>query len=195
MHRAKRDAPADAGLRALAPNAPARAECMRIARRLRAARNKVIGFIPARDDVAVPPIAVQLGLALIELTGTTVAFVDANVRHPALSELAASEAETSSVYSTRWLDEHLAVLTPRHAEEPGRAVPALARLLIDGADLFEYVLVDLTGLELFGEHASAAACCDGVILVGRARSTREGDVLRLMGEMPVSRFSGVLLVG
>jgi hypothetical protein len=183
-------------------------ECVRIARRLNAARQKVIGFIPATAKVAVPPIALQLGSALVELTGATVAFVDANVRYPALSAMAAEgevdpieerrsgEADDRPrVFRTRWLRGSLAVLTPPAAELAGEAVPALARLLLDGVDLFEYVLVDLTGFDILGEHASAAACMDAVVLVGRAHGTRERDLLRFLREMPSSRFLGVLMVG
>jgi len=184
-------------------------ECVRIARRLHAARQKVIGFIPASPRVAVPPLALQLGSALVELTGATVAFVDANVRYPALSAMAEEDdfptelelepvvegAERPRVFRTRWLRGSLAVLTPPGAELAGEAVPALARLLLDGVDLFEYVLVDLTGFDVLGEHASAAACMDAVILLGQTHKTRERDLLRFLSEMPSSRFLGVLLVG
>jgi Mrp family chromosome partitioning ATPase len=184
-------------------------ECVRIARRLHAARQKVIGFIPASPRVAVPPLALQLGSALVELTGATVAFVDANVRYPALSAMAEEGDlppepdqtqtidgdERPRVYRTRWLRGSLAVLTPPGAELAGEAVPQLARLLLDGVDLFEYVLVDLTGFDVLGEHASAAACMDAVALVGQTHKTRERDLLRFLREMPSSRFLGVMLVG
>ena len=182
-------------------------ECVRIARRLHAARQKVVGFIPASPRVAVPPLALQLGSALVELTGATVAFVDANVRYPALSAMAeeddlppepehmADGEERPRVFRTRWLRGSLAVLTPPGAELAGEAVPALARLLLDGVDLFEYVLVDLTGFDVLGEHASAAACMDVVVLVGQTHRTRERDLLRFLREMPPSRFLGVMLVG
>lgn len=177
------------------------AEAVRIARRLHAARQKVIGFIPATDKVAVPPVALQLGSALVELTGATIAFVDANVRYPALAGIAGDQPgpdepkREHQVFETRWLRGSLAVLTPRGAELAGEAVPALARLLLDGVDLFEYVLVDLTGFDVLGEHASAAACMDAVVLVGKAHQTREKHILRLVREVPESRFLGVLLVG
>ncbi|HEY8146131.1 MAG TPA: hypothetical protein VIG06_25800 [Kofleriaceae bacterium] len=178
------------------------AEAVRIARRLHAARQKVVGFIPATDRVAVPPVALQLGSALLELTGATIAFVDANVRYPALAGRISGgdkapevDRVEHKVFETRWLRGSLAVLTPRGAELAGEAVPALARLLLDGTDLFEYVLVDLTGFDLLGEHASAAACMDAVVLVGQAHRTREKHILRFMREMPESRFLGVLLVG
>ncbi len=175
------------------------AEAVRIARRIHAARRKVVGFIPATERVAVPPMALQLGSALVELTGATIAFVDANVRYPALADTADEEPreprEEQQVFATRWLRGSLAVLTPRGAERAGEAVPALARLLLDGIDLFEYVLVDLTGFDVLGEHASAAACMDAVVLVAGAHRTRERDVLRYLREMPEDRFLGVLLVG
>jgi hypothetical protein len=80
-------------------------------------------------------------------------------------------------------------------ESAGQVVPQLARVLIDGADLFAHVLVDLTGFELLGEHASAAACMDAVALVGRAHHTRENELLELARLMPYGRFLGVLIVG
>lgn len=186
-------------------NPLARAECVRIARRLHLSRRKSIGFVPATDDVAVPPVAIQLGMALTELTGATIAVVDANVRWPGLAGLAepqdgsAGRGQTSSldgsVFHTRWVRGSLALLTPPHAERAGEIVPQLARLLLDGTDLFAHVLVDLTGLDLLGEHASAAACMDGAILVGRARKTREEHLLLMEKAMPANRFMGVLLVG
>lgn len=175
----------------------AHAECVRIARRLHAANQKVVGFIPATDRVGVPPVALQIGRALVELTGSTVAFVDANVRYPALSQVADPDQAPAqdSVYRTQWLRGSLALLTPPRVERAGEAVPALARLLLDGVDLFEYVLVDLSGFDILGEHASAAACMDVVLLVGNAHKTREKHLSRFLSEMPESRFLGVLLVG
>jgi hypothetical protein len=189
---------AEIGIHVVGEESPdVRAECMRISRRLLIERTKVIGFIPVRDDVGIPSVAIQLGLALVELSGATAAYVDANVRFPALAALSAGREDNDpdSVFSTRWLKGSLALLTPHRAEKAGEAVPALASLLLDGTALFEHVLVDLTGFDRLGEHASAAACMDGVVLVGRAHKTREKDVLRFVNEMPESRFLGVLLVG
>ena len=59
----------------------------------------------------------------------------------------------------------------------------LAQVLLDGSDLFAHVLVDLTGFELLGEHASAAACMDAVALVGRAHRTREQELAAGIGEV------------
>jgi hypothetical protein len=99
------------------------------------------------------------------------------------------------VFTTRWLRGSLALLSPPRVERAGEVVPQLARALLDGADLFGHVLVDLTGFELLGEHGSAAACMDAVALVGRAHHTRERELLELAQLMPQGRFLGVLLVG
>jgi hypothetical protein len=157
----------------------------------------VVGFVPAEDQVSVPPILIQLGIALNELTGATIAVVDANVRYPGLGALNEGKQTDSdeSVFSTRWLRGSLALLSPPHVERAGEVVPQLARVLLDGADLFAHVLVDLTGFELLGEHGSAAACMDAVALVGRAHRTHERELLELAQFMPHGRFLGVLLVG
>jgi len=174
-----------------------KAACARVARRLHNERIRVVGFVPAEDQVAVPPILIQLGIALTELTGATIAVVDANVRYPGLGALNEGKATDSddSVFSTRWLYGSLALLSAPQVERAGQVVPQLARVLLDGSDLFAHVLVDLTGFELLGEHGSAAACMDAVALVGHRRRTREPQLRALADMMPRDRFLGVLLVG
>ena len=179
-----------------------KAACARIARRIHQEKLRVVGFVPSDDKVAVPPLIIQLGLALCDLTGATVGVIDANVRYPGLASLhtpgteeAASRISDESVFSTRWIHGSLALLYAPRAERAGEVVPQLARVLLEGADLFAHVLVDLTGFELLGEHGSAAACCDAVALVSRAHTTREHELLELAQLMPQRRFMGVLLVG
>jgi hypothetical protein len=174
-----------------------RAACARIARRIRVDHLRVVGFVPVDDRVAVPPVCIQLGLALCDLTGATVAVVDANVRYPGLAQVTRGldRDRDDTVFSTRWLRGSLALLSPPRVERAGEVVPQLARVLLDGADLFAHVLVDLTGFELLGEHASAAACMDAVVIVGRTHRTRERELLALADLMPRGRFLGVLLVG
>ena len=171
------------------------AACAPIARKIRDERQRVIGFVPSDDRVAVPPVMIHLGLALCDLTGATVAVVDANVRYPALAEISAGAELGDSVFTARWLRGSLALLTPPRVERAGEVVPQLARVLLESSDLFAHVLVDLTGFELLGEHASAAACMDAVALVGRAHQTRERELVELSRLMPHGRFLGVLLVG
>jgi hypothetical protein len=173
------------------------AACARIARRVHDEKLRVVGFVPSDDDVAVLPLIIHLGLALCRLTGGTVAVVDANVRYPGLAQISRGHHTNhdDSVFATRWLRGSLALLSPPRVERAGEVVPQLARALLDGSDLFAHVLVDLTGFELLGEHASAAACMDGVALVGRAHRTRERELVELAQLMPRGRFMGVLLVG
>ena len=173
------------------------AACARIARQIRQDKLRVVGFVPSDDEVAVPPVLVHLGLALCNLTGGTVAVVDANVRYPGLAQVSRGREtdRDGSVFTTHWLRGSLALLSPPRAERAGEVVPQLARVLLEGAELFAHVLVDLTGFELLGEHASAAACMDAVAIVSRAHHTREQELLALSRLMPQNRFMGVLLVG
>ncbi|HJZ84554.1 MAG TPA: hypothetical protein VKN99_05250 [Polyangia bacterium] len=195
--------PEDRGLRGLgievitdAEDPRVHGECVRIARRVRQLQKKVIGLVPASAEVAVPPLAVQLGLALVELSGATVAFVDANVRWPAMSALVEGEpAGTDSLFATRWLRGSLALLVPPRAGDAGAGVPQLKRLIEHGAELFAHVLVDLTGFDRLGEHLSAVALCEGVLIVARAGRTREPELRRLAGELPSERNLGVVLIG
>jgi hypothetical protein len=170
---------------------------MRIARRLRDEGVRVAGFVPTDDEVGVPALLVQIGLALCALTGGTVAVVDANVRYPGLPAIGEERAPAlaSTVFSTRWLRGSLALLTPPHAERAGDVVPQLARALLECTELFGHVLVDLTGFELLGEHATAAACMDAVAIVGRVGTSRDTELAQLARLMPRGRFLGVMLVG
>ena len=181
-------------------SAPAhRAACVRIARELRDSGARVIGFVPSDDEVSVPALLVHLGLALCDLTGGTTGVVDANVRYPGLAHLPSfvdrPPGLASTVFTTRWLRGQLALLSPAHAEHAGEVVPQLARALLECQELFGHVLVDLTGFELLGEHATAAACMDAVAIVARARTTHDEQLSRLAEMMPRGRFLGVLLVG
>ena len=172
------------------------AACARIARRIHAERLRVVGFVPSNDRVAVPPLIVHLGLALCDLTGATVAVVDANVRYPGLAGITGGQqTDSGGVFSTRWLRGSLALLSAPRVERAGDVVPQLFRVLDEGADLFAHVLVDLTGFELLGEHAAAAAAMDGVAVVGQAHHSREQELVELARLMPRGRFLGVLLVG
>jgi hypothetical protein len=176
-----------------------RAACAMIARRIVNEHLRVVGFVPSSARVAVPPLIVHLGLALCDLTGATVAVVDANVRYPGLAQVTQGQPPdadvVSTTFSTHWLRGSLALLSAPHVEQAGEVVPQLARVLLEGSDLFAHVLVDLTGFELLGEHATAAACMDGVALVGKAHESREQELVELARSMPRGRFLGVLLVG
>ncbi len=171
------------------------AECIRISRRLVEAGRRVVGLLPASPRVAVPPLGVRLGVSLVQLTGATVAYIDANVRYPALSAMAESKASDDSVYTTRWLTGTLALLTPPHVEGAGEVVPQLARVVGEGAELFQYMLVDLTGIDRVGDHSAAASLMDGVIVVGKAGKTKEAELRRLREDFTRHQMLGVLLYG
>lgn len=174
-----------------------RAACAMVARRIHGEGLRVVGFVPSNDKVAVPGVIIHLGLALCDLTGATVAVVDANVRYPGLAGIATGQRTDNddSVFTTRWLRGSLALLSAPRVEKAGEVVPQLSRVLLEGSDLFAHVLVDLTGFELLGEHAAAAACMDAVALVGTAHQSREQELVELARLMPAGRFLGVLLVG
>jgi len=167
-----------------------RDECVRVARRIVGA--KVVGLLPASNDIGVPGVGVQLGLALAEVSLGTVAFVDANLRWPAILSAEVANAEP---FATRWLRGSLALLTPQRIQAAGAGVPQLRQLLASGSELFAHVLVDLTGFKKLGEHLAAMQLVDGVVIVARVGRTTEGELLRLGHELPASRNLGVMLTG
>ena len=173
-----------------------RAECMRVARRLRLTGRRVFGLTPVDPRAAVPPVAVQLGVALMELGGSTVAYLDANTRWPALALPSGQDTagDGDGPFSTRWLFESLALLVPRTEARAVDAVPQLERLLFDGVEIFEYVLVDLTGFDRLGELEGAVDLMEQVILVASAGRTRETDILEYQMRLGADRILGALLV-
>jgi Mrp family chromosome partitioning ATPase len=196
-------APDEEGLEALGihivtdEDSPAvRAACLRVAQRLQHAERRIIGLLPSSPDIGVPAIGVQLGLALAEVSSGTVAFVDANLRWPAISQLAQDEPRRDEgAFATRWIRGSLALLTPPRAGQAGAGVPQLAHIIREGGQLFGHVLVDLSGFKRLGEHLAAIEMTDGVVIVSRAGRTREDELLRLQHELPASRNLGVLLLG
>lgn len=177
-----------------------RAECVRIARRLKHAGRRIVGLLPSSGRVAVPGVGVQLGLALAEVSGGTVAFVDANLRWPAASAAPPGgpvkvRSDEEAAFATRWLRGSLALITPQHQGQAGAGVPQLARVVREGNELFAHILVDLTGFKQLGEHLAAIEMMDGVLVVSRAGVTTEDELLRLNHELPPRLHLGVLLLG
>lgn len=174
-----------------------RADCIPMARRIAHAQKRIIGLLPASPDVGIVAVGVQLGLALTEVSNGTVAYADANLRWPAISQIAVGTrpGENESLFATRWLRGHLALLTPPRAGDAGAGVPQLARIIQHGAELFAHVVVDLTGFKELGEHLAAVDMMDAVVVVARAGRTREIELLRLDHELPRPLNFGVLLTG
>ena len=175
-----------------------RAECARVARHLLTSGTRIVGLLPVTRETAVPPVAVQLGLALVELSGATVAVVDANVHWPALSRIveeAPIRADDETLFATRWLRSSLALLTPAHAGDAGAGLVELERAIVHGRDLFAFMIADLTGFDLLGEHLGAMDLVQGVLLVAPAGKIKENELLRWSQDIPAARRLGVLLVG
>lgn len=172
-----------------------RADCVPIAQRITRGRHKIIGLVPASNQVGVAAIGVQLGLAMCEVSGGTVAYVDANVRWPAIAQIALGQRpdDDESAFATRWLRGSLALLTPPRASDAGAGLPQLARVIQQSSNLFAQVLIDLTGFKKIGEHLAAVEMMDAVLVVARAGLTREDELLRLNHELPSRLNLGVLL--
>jgi hypothetical protein len=174
-----------------------RTDCIPMARRIAQAGKKIVGLLPASRDIGLVAVGVQLGLALTEVSSATVGYADANIRWPAISQIAVGTrpGENESMFATRWLRGHLALLTPARIGDAGAGVPELARVIQHGAELFAHLLVDLTGFTELGEHLAAIDMMDGVVGVARAGRTREIELLRLDHELPRALHFGVVLVG
>jgi hypothetical protein len=174
-----------------------RGDCIPVARRLVRAEKKVVGLLPSSSRIGVTAVGVQLGLAMGEVCGAPVAYVDANVRWPAISQIAVGTRpdDDESLFATRWLGDALALLTPPRAGDAGAGLPQLARTIQHGGELFMHVLVDLTGFAKLGEHLAAIEMMDAVVVVARAGVTREHELLRLNHELPPRLHFGVLVAG
>ncbi|MCU1279251.1 MAG: hypothetical protein JWM53_2797 [bacterium] len=172
-----------------------RADFVAVARRIKETGRRIIGLLPASADIGVTAIGVQLGLSLVDIGNTTTAYVDANVRWPAIARIAVGTrpADDESMFATRWLRGQLALLTPPRVGEAGAGVPQLARVIQHSIELFTHVVVDLTGFKKLGEHLAAMEMMDGVIVVARAGCTTEIELLRLELEVPRHLHLGVLV--
>jgi hypothetical protein len=173
-----------------------RDDCIPIVQRITRGKHSIIGLVPASNQVGVAAIGVQLGLAMCQLSGGTVAYVDANVRWPAIRQTALGQERSDddeSAFTTRWLRGSLALLTPPRASDAGAGLPELARVIQQSSNLFAQVLIDLTGFKQLGEHLAAIEMTDALIVVARAGLTREDELLRLRHELPAHLNLGVLL--
>ncbi|MBW2734252.1 MAG: hypothetical protein JRH20_17830 [Deltaproteobacteria bacterium] len=159
-----------------------------------------IGLWPADEKVGIPPLAVHVGLALAQLSSSTVAFVDANLRWPATRALEQQgdlmgEKDSDQSYRTLWLRDMLALLIPREVGRAGESMAALASALYAGRDLFGHMLVDLTGFERIGDHLNVVDLLNGVAIVATTGKVREHRLLEMERQLPEHRRAGVILVG
>ncbi|MCA9665019.1 MAG: hypothetical protein KC503_05500 [Myxococcales bacterium] len=171
------------------------AECIRIARALRDSGAKTIGFWPAAANVAVPPLAIQLAMALSQLVRAKVAFIDANVFMPALPVTGGADDASGSIFDIKYIHDHLALVIPKWVGEVGAGVPQLKAMIASNRERFRYMLVDLTGFDEIGDQLNAVDLLDGTVIVGLAGKTRETELLRVQFQLPEDRNLGVVLVG
>lgn len=172
------------------------AEFFRAARKLRTLNLKVVALIPADDRVAIPPVALQLALALSHAADQTVNVLDANTRHPALTQLASKLEERTQRRGliTTWIAERVTVTTPPGALR-GLNLVELEETLERDRRRYGFVLIDFTGFDKLGEHVRAFQIVDGVLIVARTDHTKERDLLKIHGEVPREKSLGVLLIG
>jgi hypothetical protein len=177
-------------------------ECLRAAQRLRRAGGKVIGLLPISPTIGVHAIGLCLGQAMAQLTGTTVAIVDANVRWPALvrddSEVVKTRPDAKVIdlpYATLWLNDNVALYWSREPGGAGAGLPQLAALIRESSEIYGHFVVDLTGFKPFGEHLAAVEMVDSVVAVARVGSTIEPELRRISLELGHLRHLCVLLVG
>lgn len=175
------------------------AQCIHIAKRLRETGRQVIGLWPANDEVGVPALAVQVGLALADLAASTVAFVDANVRWPAAQALIdrndlVSSTEDEGEFTTLWLRGMVALLIPRTIGAAGEGLARLRETVEGGRSLFGYMLVDMTGFDVLGDHLNVMELLDGVAIVAAARRSTDEDILDLAVQIEPGRLLGAILV-
>jgi len=183
-----------AGIRPLSrPQPPAlRSECSRLARLLRERTVHTVGLFPMGPGAAAMPAALELGIALAE-QGSVVGVVDANAGWPCARELEQGAAEDQRAAVTSWVQERVAVLTPRSG---GRgAVDRLHEILTQEAGGFTHLVLDLSGFAERGEHAVAAGLVNAWALVARCGRVRARDVRRRLADLPRATGLGVLLVG
>jgi hypothetical protein len=170
-----------------------RVECARMARLLAERLVHTVGLAPAADDVAVPPIAIELGRALADksaLIGVVDAqgsWMDARLR----VEGAPSDGTPTA---TTWLLDNLGVLTPPTTGTDS-LLSRLRRIVLETRATFTHLVIDLTGFDHAGEQIAACDLLDAVVLVARSGRTTAHQVRRWLRDLPPDRNLGVLLTG
>jgi len=183
-----------------AGDAEAYAAILQAARRILLTKRHIIGLVPAAAHVAVPPVAVQLALALGTLLAMPIGFVDANTTWPAFSALApyARPGGPPQVLTVE-IDEgahggKMTLTTPAPSTMPfERSI--LEETLAWHRERHARVLVDLTGLDLAGDHLEAFSLVDGVVIVVQTGVTSEQELLATQRQIPPERNLGALLLG
>ena len=169
------------------------AEVARIAQVLQRRGVRRVGLAAAAENVGVPAIALQMGLAMVDITGSPTGVVDVTgtwMRPPSRQP----HAKCSWSFEASWLTDKLALLTPCSfgAGTVVRKLEALVRAETSGIDL---LVVDLTGLVRTGEHLAAITLLHGVAVVAYSGRTTSSQLETWMRDIPADKNLGVLLVG
>jgi len=184
----------DLGIRFLSGGeAESQAAFVRIARVLHWRGCHRVGLIPAGDEVAVPPVALHVAIALSQLTGRPAGVIDAQGSWLPPDEPGPVAAPGSALVAA-WLNDTLALFAPPPAGAAS-TLPALRAFLHGPGRELAHLVVDLTGLDHSGEHAEALALLDGAAVVARAGSTTTPQLERRMRDIPEAQRLGVILVG
>jgi hypothetical protein len=167
----------------------------RLARELKHAGRPRIGLLPATPGAPVLPLASALGVALAALTDTVVLVLDPDGRLPGTQTARASMAGT---VLARQLGPSVCALVPSEAARTGAKVDAVEVLYAFAGEAREgavaHVLVDLTGFVQPGELLGVLRILDGIIVVGEAARSTEGDLKAASAKIPGDLNLGVLLV-
>ena len=170
-----------------------RAAFLRAARKLRLADRTTVGLLPAGRTVAIPPVAVQLAFALADLGATPIELVDANTRWPGFTSLVPPTAVPNE-FSKIPLSPEVSVASMPPGKRPTH-LGTISQYIVKQAPTCAHLLVDLTGFDLIGEQLASHDFVDGVLIIARARTTKEGDLLTAQRDLDPKRNLGVLLVG
>jgi hypothetical protein len=183
------------------PDDPASAaawqECLRTAQRIWRSGSRNIGLLPASAQIGSVGVGLNVTLALHELSGRDVAYVDANLRWPALTltKPASAREDTGGLFTESWLRDGVALILPRQRLLSGAGLAPLQATLRAAQRRFAAMVVDLTGWKRLGDHLSVFDSLDGVAVVARVGVSNELELLRLRYEIPESRYLGIVLTG
>ena len=166
----------------------------KIARQLTDAGDRVYGVLPVSRFACATSHAIEIVWTAAQTAGIQAAYVDANVRQPALQpDRRANIGSRPSPFATHRLSPHVALLSPMAPSMTGSPIGALEWAVLESTRRFDLVLADLTGFEALGELDAALCLVDQLILIGHRRRTRERDLVaaRRRLERPII---GVILV-
>jgi hypothetical protein len=150
--------------------------------------HRLIGLSAAGSDVSLLQEAERIGQALVVQTGAAAAIVDTR-------DDAAGEGPGAEGFHARWLQPHLALLTPPSAVDDGTALQAVRQIIRSTRMQFTHHLVNLGALDRRGEHLELLDELDRTILIGRPGCLKERALLQMKDQLTPAKTLGVVLLG